>query len=304
MIPPTRHPLISVIVFACLPFHSGLFEAEILGDKPKHLSGVSSVANDQAITKMIWSPGLDDAFVPQGLAFADGAIFIGAYQSANPSVDRGQCRVFKVDPQTGKTLGFFNLPDDCGHAGGLVFVGKGVLVASDTRRLYKIEIDKALAAQSADAGLLSTVRLSGEVKGSFIDFDGASIFSASSEKDQSKARGHFFPLSIFDTHKGKTINQDLAVRTLQIGVEGQGAAYDREGNLWLSFSSSKYGSLQKTDPKTGQILAEYRMPIGIEDLAFDDEGRLWAVSEAGTLRWSKWSQKFPVVFQIDVSKLK
>jgi len=304
MIQPIRHPQIAMIIFACLAFHSGNLGAEILGDKPKHLSGVSSVPNDQAIVKIIWAPGLDEAFVPQGLAFADGAIFIGAYQSANPSVDRGQCRVFKVDAQTGKTLGFFNLPDDCGHAGGLVFVGKEVLVVSDTRRLYKIEIDKALAAQNADAGLLSTVRLSGEVKGSFIDFDGTSIFSASSEKDQSKARGHFFSLSIFDTHKGKTINQDLAVRTLEISVEGQGAAFDSEGNLWLSFSSSKYGSLQKTDPKTGRVLAEYRMPIGIEDLAFDEQGRLWAVSEAGTLRWSRWTQKFPVIFQIEVSKLK
>ena len=118
-------------------------------------------------------------------------IFVGTYQSANPSVDRGQCRVFKVNPQTGTTLGSFNLPDDCGHAGGLVFVGKGVLVASDTRRLYKIEIDKALAAQSADAGLLSTVRLSGEVKGSFIDFDGASIFPPPQEKDRSKGRDIF-----------------------------------------------------------------------------------------------------------------
>ena len=106
MIKSIRHPLIAVIIFAGLAFHLGNLGAEILGDRPKHLAGVSSVPNDQAIVKMIWAPGLDEAFVPQGLAFADGAIFIAAYQSANPSVNRGQCRVFKVDAQT-EDLRFF-----------------------------------------------------------------------------------------------------------------------------------------------------------------------------------------------------
>ena len=72
----------------------------------------------------------------------------------------------------------------------------------------------------------------------------------------------------------------------------------------MTFSSSKHGELQKVDPTSGKVLAQYDMVIGIEDIGFDEDGRLWSVSEAGSLRWSKWSKIFPVVFQMDVRKLK
>lgn len=45
------------------------------------------------------------------------------------------------------------------------------------------------------------------------------------------------------------------------------------------------------------------MVIGIEDVEFDDDGKLWSVSEAGSQRWLYWPQTFPVLFQIDVSRL-
>jgi hypothetical protein len=45
-------------------------------------------------------------------------------------------------------------------------------------------------------------------------------------------------------------------------------------------------------------------PAGIEDIAFDGAGRLWASSEAGSRRWSAWPTYFPLVFAIDVNRLK
>jgi hypothetical protein len=39
------------------------------------------------------------------------------------------------------------------------------------------------------------------------------------------------------------------------------------------------------------------MVIGIEDIAFDDAGRLWSVSEAGVLRWQRWGKTFPVLWR-------
>ena len=58
------------------------------------------------------------------------------------------------------------------------------------------------------------------------------------------------------------------------------------------------------DAKSGEVLARYDMVIGIEDLAFDNTGALWSVSEAGSLRWQKWGKTFPVVFRVDLAKLK
>ena len=279
--------------------------AEVLGIKPRHvLGGPSSIPNDHAITKKVWAPGIDDGFVPQGVTWADGAIYLSSYRSTDPKVDKGPCRIYKVDAESGRTFGQFDLPEDCKHAGGLAYIGNGILVASDTRRLYKIDATAAFAGQSATTAVIAAVRLGGQVKGSFVDFDGTSVFVGSYEKDADKAKGHFLSPSIFDTHKDKTVNEDIAVRTIPIPREAQGAAFDKEGNLWIAASSSKYGMLHKLDAGTGRSMSSYEMVIGIEDLAFDDEGRLWSVSEAGSIRWQKWSKTFPLLFRIDPNKLK
>ena len=88
--------------------------ADVLGKKPRHVwGGQSSVVNDQAITKMIWAPGIDDGYVPQGITVADGSVLLSGYQSTNPKVDRGPCRVFRVDAKTGAYTGRFDLPEAC-----------------------------------------------------------------------------------------------------------------------------------------------------------------------------------------------
>ncbi len=157
---------------------------------------------------------------------------------------------------------------------------------------------------SSSNAITATVTLRGELKGSFVDFDGASVFIGSYEKDAAKAKGHFLPLSVFDTHNGKTVNETAAILSIRLPSRAQGAAFDKVGNLWITASSSRFGLLSRLDSKTDQIAPSYEMVIGIEDIAFDDGGRLWSVSEAGSLRWQKWSKTFPVLFRVDLSKLK
>lgn len=293
----------TVVLGAFLPLTASAME--VLGKKPSHIwGGPSSVANDQAITKMIWAPGIDDGYVPQGMTWADGAVYLSAYRSTDPKVDRGPCRIFKVDPESGNTLGQFDLPADCGHAGGLAYAGKSLLIAADTRRLYKIDMAAAFAPGDSSNAVTATVSLSGELKGSFVDFDRDSVFIGSYEKDATKAKGHFLPLTVFDTHNGKTVNETAASRSIPLPPAAQGAAFDKAGNLWISASGSRFGQLSRLDSKTGQTLSSFEMVIGIEDIAFDDEGRLWSVSEAGSLRWQKWSKTFPVIFRVDPGKLK
>lgn len=292
-----------VVLCALLPLTTSAME--VLGKKPSHVwGGPSPVANDQAITRMIWAPGVEDGYVPQGITWADGAVYLSAYRSTDPKVDRGPCRIFKIDPEKGNTLGQFDLPEDCGHAGGLAFAGKGILIAADTRRLYKIDIAAAFPPGSSSNAITATVALRGKLKGSFVDFDGDSVFIGSYEKDAAKAMGHFLPLSVFDTHNGETIDETAAIQSIPLPTEAQGAAFDKAGNLWITASSSRFGLLYRLDRKTGQTASNFEMVIGIEDIAFDDEGRLWSVSEAGSLRWQKWSKTFPVLFRVDLSKLK
>lgn len=279
--------------------------ADVLGKKPRHVqNGPSSVVNNQAMTTMIWAPGIDDGYVPQGLTVAEGVVLISSYKSTDPDIGHGPCRVFRVDAKTGEYTGQFDLPEDCGHAGGLVYIGNNILVVADTRQLYKIDMNQAFQDSNTKKALLAVVKLEGKLKGSFVDFDGTSLFVGSSEKDASKANGFFLPLSVFETHNGKTINEDIASKSYSIAAIAQGAAFDQQGNLWMTFSNSKQGELQKVNPNSGEVLAQYEMVIGIEDLGFDPNGRLWSVSEAGSLRWSNWSETFPIVFQMDVTKLK
>jgi hypothetical protein len=62
--------------------------------------------------------------------------------------------------------------------------------------------------------------------------------------------------------------------------------------------------LQKVDARSGAVIAAHDAVIGIEDVTFDRDDRLWSVSEAGSRRWLRWSASYPIIFQIDISKLR
>jgi hypothetical protein len=74
---------------------------------------------------------------PQGLAVVEGSLLISAYQSDRFGVNRGPCRVFRVDPGNGRETGHFDVPPPCGHAGGLAYDDDGKLYIADTRTYSK-----------------------------------------------------------------------------------------------------------------------------------------------------------------------
>src|SRR3546814_4738325 len=92
-------------------------------------------------------------------------------------------------------------------------------------------------------------------------------------------------------------------RSLPNPAFAQGATFDAAGALWISASTGKGGHLYKLDTRDGHILATYDAMAGIEDLAHDAQGRLWAVAEAGSQRWSAWATFFPLLFAIDPAAL-
>ncbi|MGA8006465.1 MAG: hypothetical protein WCA17_10215, partial [Burkholderiales bacterium] len=99
------------------------------------------------------------------------------------------------------------------------------------------------------------------------------------------------------------LREEQASASLAVAPRSQGASFDKDGFLWLSQSSSQFGALQKVDPRTGKVLASYPMVAGIEDLGFDPDGLLWAVSEAGSKRWHNWPTYYPILFSIEVRSL-
>ncbi len=94
-----------------------------------------------------------------------------------------------------------------------------MIVVADTRRLYRIDLARALATGKAEDGLTATLRLSGRLKGSFVAFDGKDLWIGSSEKDASKALMHRLDLKLFEEHDGRTLTDDMAAASFPIPVE-------------------------------------------------------------------------------------
>ncbi len=275
------------------------------GEKPTYLDAVTeSVPNVAALGRRIWTPGLDDGYVPQGLANADGYLFVSSYlPSPDLKSNTGPCRVFRIEQASGKASGSFDLPvGACTHSGGLAYMGNGQLLLADTRQLFRIDLAKALASGKAE-GAMKAVKIAGELRGSYATFDGKDAWIGTWTKDESHARMFRLDPRLFDDYDGQTVKEERAVESIPVPLEAQGAAFDKAGNLWVSASNGKWGRLYRLDRK-GAVQAHYEMTAGLEDLTVDADGTLWGLSESGTRKYMHWTTRFPFIFEIDTGKLK
>jgi len=277
----------------------------VMGTRPAYLQSVTeAVPNAAALRRRIWTPGLDADYVPQGLTSAGPYLFVGSYRpTPDLKANTGPCRVFRIEAATGRPAGQFDIPaGTCTHAGGLGYAGNGKLFLADTRALFLIDIDKALATGTT-AGASRMVKIAGRLRGSYAAFDGKDFWIGTWTRDQAQARMFRLDPRLFDDHDGQTVGEDRALESIPVPLEAQGAAFDKAGNLWVSASNSKWGRLYRLD-RQGNIKAQYDLPAGLEDLAVDDAGRLWSLSESGTRKYLGWETKFPYLFEIEVGKLR
>ena len=147
------------------------------------------------------------------------------------------------------------------------------------------------------------MKITGELRGSYATFDGKDAWIGTWTKEQPKARMFRLDARLFDDYDGQTVKEDRAVESIPVPLEAQGAAFDKSGNLWVSASNSQWGKLYRLD-RQGNVKAQYDMVAGLEDLAVDESGRLWSLSESGTRKYLHWETRFPYIFTIDVGKLK
>jgi len=279
---------------------------EVGGARPTYLDAVTTtVPNMEAIGRRIWTPALDEGFVPQGLTLADGALLVSSY---HPMPDlkssTGPCSVFRIDIASGEITGRFDLPvGQCTHSGGLAYLGGGKLLLADTRQVFRIDLARALASGRAE-GAIQAVRLSGELRGSFAGFDGKDAWIGTWTKDPKHAHLYRLAPRLFDEHDGGIVDEKAgAVESVPIPVEVQGLAFDANGDPWVSASNGSWGKLYHLD-RAGGVTALYEMVAGLEDIEFDGAGRLWALSESGTRKYMRWATHFPNIFAIDVARLR
>ena len=278
-------------------------DAGVGGLRPTYLEAATTgVPNEAALGRRIWTPALDDGWVPQGLTASGPYLFVSSYKpTPDLKSNTGPCRVFRIERASGRAAGGFDLPAGaCTHSGGLEALGDGRLFLADTRRIFLVDLERALATGKAE-GAMKSLALAGELRGSFAAYDGRDLWIGTWTKEAPKARMYRLETRLFDAPDGSTIDHERAAESIPIPPEAQGAVFDGRGGLWVSASDSKFGRLYRL-ARTGEVQARYEMVPGLEDLAHDGT-TLWGLSESGTRKYLHWQTRFPFIFEIDVARL-
>lgn len=269
-----------------------------LGVKPDYSSrALTPIPNARALLASIWLPGLNDGFVPQGVVVLDDRLFVSAYRSTDRKQNNGPCRLYALDVRSGAVLGHLDLPEGCGHAGGLAKGMPGRLLLADTRALFEVELTNGL--QPEIGRVVRTIKLVGGVKGSFAA-SGEDGFWLGQYERAGPAFMFRFPWMALAKRE---LSLSDAVETVSLPVFAQGAAFDSSGALWITRSGSKLGELVTLDRRNGAVLARFEMPAGIEGISFAADGTLWTLSEAGSQRWNHWAGFYPLAFRFDPKRL-
>jgi hypothetical protein len=259
---------------------------------------LTAVPNAQAIDRQIWLPGIDDGYVPQGIVFLDGTLFVSSYRSIDRNQDRGPCRLFALDAKSGAILGRLDLPKPCGHAGGLAKGLPGHLLVTDTRVMFEIELTPGAGVEIGR--VIRSIKLGPGVKGSFAA-SGADGFWVGEYARDGAGRIYKFAWQALNR---KELAVEDAIEAIPVPAFSQGAAVGPAQELWVMRSGSAFGELLKLDRATGAVLARFEMPAGAEGISFEPGGALWTLSEAGSRRWSEWHAFYPLAFRFDPKLLK
>ena len=269
-------------------------------------AAVAGVPNAKAIIRRFWVPGLDAGYDPQGLSVTGGAVLVSAYRSTGFMVYRGPCRVFRLDPESGRETGQVDVPAPCGHAGGVADAGDGMLYVADTHTLFAVPLSQAFAGPAPHFRRMPLA--SGLVGALAASAPGAIWLGTYREKGL--GRFYRFDSAVLSRlHDGETLTVADASAQFAIPSYAQGAAFGPDGGLWLARSDTSWGELDRLDGTTGMVERRYATAPQIEGIAFDRAGLMWAVSEAGSKHdYSNFFAAlvipfFPLVFEIDPQRL-
>ncbi len=282
--------------------------SNIGGEAPRYTERPLSVTPlDSAIRQRHWAPGLNQGYVPQGLTYARGTLFVGTYLSTEPQTNRGPAKIFAVDPKNGAVIGGFDLPASIGHADGLAATPDGgiLYLADNGRALYAFDLPRSLQAGIAVAvGEPRKLEKDPALGSNFLSFDGRLLWFGRYSRDDGSARLIAADPATLLGGSSKPFRAAEAVRSLPLPFHVQGATFDAKGNLWLSASNGRMGKLYRIDTETGAVLAQHDAMAGLEDLARGEDGLLWSVGEAGSQRWNSWATFYPLLFSFDPTLLK
>jgi len=269
-------------------------QPDVLGVAPRNLNRpLSAVPNEEAIVQRIWVPGLDQGFIPQGVAVAGDRVLLSGYHyDAKTKRSGPPCHVYVVDPEDGQVLSRIAVPRDVKHAGGVAWA-RGAMWVVDVGILYKLDLR---------GKVLGRAKVDPVMGPSFVSEWGNKLWVGLFVWPYEKKSPRAYLIDPEAAIRKKKLGPRDALASIPIPKSVQGIAQNERG-VWLARSHSTLGELQLVDPRSGALLETYPLFPGVEDLGFAADGLLWTASEAGSLRWRKWKTNFPVLFALDPEKL-
>lgn len=265
------------------------------------------------IQHRVWVPNLDDFFDPQGLAVVSDrspeSILVSGFvrETYDRGDNKGQCRVFRVDPMTGHVQGRVDVETlpTCGHAGGIAYAGDGVLFIADSATLFRTTLETAFGT----APSFQKIPLADPLTGGNATFGLGALWLGTYKESGSGTLYRFDAETLAKHSDGTTLTAGEATRTIPLPSYTQGVAFHPDGRLWIARSDVMWGRLEQLDPETGAVIRGYDVPAGTEGIGFAKDARLWAVSEAGARRFfnilfvGPFLPFNPLIYAIDLTLL-
>jgi hypothetical protein len=258
---------------------------------------VSAVPNAAAIVRRIWMPELDAGYDPQGLAVDGGSIYVSAYRSDSLSVRRGPCRVIRIDLETGGPTGYVNVPNPCGHAGGLAVGSDGMLYVADTHTLFATPLGQAF-----DPGArFRQFSLGPGVVGGLAASTTDGIWLGTYEDGPGRLF-RFTAATLARLSEGERLEASQAAMVLTIPDHAQGAAIERAwhgSRAAIGAGARSTGSTPRPAPRSA-VMKSHPVRRASPSTVPDDCGRcrrpglgiiMTTLSSVCSNRFSRWSSR-------------
>ena len=267
--------------------------ARVLAESQLYRSGAQPGAQRGGDDQAHLGPRLDDGYVPQGLTFIDGAIYLGTYRSENPNQGHGPCRIYRVDPRTGLVTGVLDLPPQCGHAGGLAKGQRRHLWVADTRTIFEIGLAPRGVRRDRPRPKINRPRRAASRARSRPERPTRSGRHLQRRCRRPALQG---AVQAAGTRHRNLERARTPSRRLRCRPRRRGAAFDPAGRLWIT-RSGRSASFSYWIRTPAPFCCGSPCRPGSRTSASSPAG-LWAVSEARSKRWARRGTFVPGQFRL------
>ncbi len=222
------------------------------------------------------TPGADEGYTPQGIAWVDGRLVF-----ANSWKDT-RSRVYEIDPKDMKVLRWFDMPPEAVHTSGLSWDGAGLwAVDYISNRAYRIDLEASLTDGMAVVLGSFDTGLGGTSACAVVELEGKSLLAIS---DFMRTRRTYL------VRREEALASGNALSAIEFSYENEGFSQGleyAEGNLFETENKFRSAVVNRLDIRrlrdTGSaresIIRQYPAPErGVEDLVFGD-GTMWTSDE-------------------------